>query len=406
MVVSTYRVEEVGDGFYVLRVNDRYTRFFEALWEIPEGITYNAYLLKTGEGDVLFDGWKKPFAGMLLDALEQVTSPDRLRYVVVNHMEPDHSGSLEEVVMWAPGVKVLGHPMAGRMMKAYPRAKERFKPVRDGEVLELGGERIRFIHTPWLHWPETMMSWIEAKDILVTCDAFGGYGVFYGLFDDECTRWEDALRAMQKYVVTVIGHYKQWIGKNIAKLEKLGVKPKLIAPAHGLIWRRDPQRVIELYKELGEARAKKGKVLVVYASMYGTVETMIRRITCELSRKGYKPVVYGYTDSTRPYIAEILTDAIDAEAVILAAPTYEADVFPLLRLVAEEICWKASDGKKAVIVSSYGWGSVAAKHLKKIMEGCNYSVVETIEYNAIGPLAITSEEARKIAEQVVGALEK
>ncbi|MCE4619636.1 MAG: FprA family A-type flavoprotein [Desulfurococcales archaeon] len=402
----TYRVEEISDGFYVLRVNDRYTRFFEALWEIPEGITYNAYLLKASEGDVLFDGWKKPFAGMLLDALEQVTSPDELKYIVVNHMEPDHSGSLEEVARWAPKAIVLGHPMAGKMLKAYPRAKERFKPVGDGEVLEIGGERIRFIHTPWLHWPETMMSWIEAKRILVTCDAFGGYGVFYGLYDDECNRWDDALRALQKYVVTVIGHYKQWIGKNIAKLEKLGVKPSLIAPAHGLIWRRNPEKVIEIYKELGEARAKKGKVLIVYASMYGTVETMIRRITCELSRKGYKPVVYGYTDSTRPYISEILTDAIDAEAIILAAPTYEADIFPLLRLVAEEICWKASDGKKALIVSSYGWGSVAAKHLRKIMEGCNYSVVETIEYNAIGPLAISSEEAQKIAEQVVKALEK
>ncbi len=404
--MTTYRVEEVVDGLYVLRVNDRYTQYFEALWEIPEGITYNAYLLRTGEGDVLFDGWKKPFAGLFIDALEEVTSPDRLKFIVVNHMEPDHSGSLENVVRWAPQARVLGHPLAGRMMKAYPRARERFKPVRDGETLEVGGERIRFIHTPWLHWPETMMSWLEERRVLITGDAFGGYGVFQGLYDDECTRWDDAIRAMKKYVVTVIGHYRQWIVKNLDKLASLRVEPRIIAPAHGLLWRRDPGKVMEIYHSLGEARPAPGKVLLVYASMYGTVETLVRRLACVLNREGFKPVVYGFTDSTRPPLSEILTDAIDAEAIVLAAPTYEAEAFPLLRFVAEEICWKVGDGKKAVIVASYGWGSVAAKKLSQILSGCKHGVVKIVEYNSIGPDAITPEEAEKISQEIVEALRR
>jgi len=402
--LTTYRVEEVADGFYILRVNDRYTRFFEALWEIPEGITYNAYLLQTPEGDVLFDGWKKPFAALLVDALEQVTSPDRLRYIVVNHMEPDHSGSLEEVARWAPEARVLGHPLAGKMMAAYPRARGRFRPVRDGEVLEIGGERIRFIHTPWLHWPETMMSWLESRRVLVTCDAFGGYGIFEGIYDDECTRWDDAVRAMKKYVVTVIGHYRDWITRNLGKLSKLGVEPRLIAPAHGLVWRRDPKKVMEIYESLARAEPVKGKVLVLYASMYGTVEMIVRRIACSLSRAGLKPVVYGFTDSTRPLVSEILTDAIDSEAIVIAAPTYEAEAFPLIRFAAEEICWKASDGKRVVIVSSYGWGSVAAKRLKEVLEGCKYGVIDVIEYNAIGPAAIEPSEAERIAGEVARAI--
>ncbi len=402
--MTTYRVQEIGKGFYVLRVNDRYTHFFESLWEIPEGITYNAYLLKTSDGDVLFDGWKKPFAGLFIDALEQVTTRERLKYIIVNHMEPDHSGSLEDVVRWANDVRVLGHPLAGKMMNAYPRAKERFTPVSDGEELNIGGERIKFIYTPWLHWPETIMSWIESRRILVTCDAFGGYGVPYGLFDDECTKWEDALRAMQKYVVTVIGHYRKWIIKNIDKIEKLGVKPRLIAPAHGLIWRSNPEKVIEIYKNIGMVSPRKGKTLVVYGSMYGTIEYMIRRIVCALSRNGFDPVVYGYTDSTRPQVSEILTDAADSESIIIAAPTYEADVFPLIKYIAEEICWKASNGKKIIILSSYGWGGVAGKNLRKIMEGCGYKTVKVLEYNAIGPIAIGAEEADKIAEEIVELL--
>ena len=402
--MTTYRVEEIDRGFYVLRVNDRYTRFFESLWEIPEGITYNAYLLVTGEGAVLFDGWKKTYAGLFIDALSQVIDAGDLKYVVVDHMEPDHSGSLEEVARWAPHARILGHPMAGRMMKAYPRAMNNFKPVKDGEVLEVGGERIRFIHTPWLHWPETMMSWLEDRRILVTCDAFGGYGIPYGLFDDECTRWEEALRAMQKYVVTVIGHYRDWITRNLEKLASLDIHPRLIAPAHGLIWRSNPEKVISVYRDLALAKPRRGKILIVSASMYGTVETLIRRITCSLTRNGYYPVTYSFTDSTRPNVSDILTDAVDSEAIVVAAPTYEADIFPLIRYVVEEICWKVGDGKKIVIVSSYGWGSMAARNLKKIFDKCKYSVVESIEYNSVGPNAITVEEAEEISRRIVESL--
>jgi len=219
-----YHVAKVTEDLYVLRVDDRYTKYFEALWEIPEGITYNAYLLKTDEGDVLFDAWKRQFSSHLMEALERVTSPDRLKYVVVHHMEPDHTGSLEDVLRWAPNAKVLGHPLAGRMMNAYPKAKERFKPVKDGEVLEVGGKKLRFVHTPWLHWPETMMTWLEEEGVLLTCDAFGGYGIPLSLFDDQCVKLEEMIREMRKYVVTVIGHYREWIDRNIAKLEKLGIK--------------------------------------------------------------------------------------------------------------------------------------------------------------------------------------
>lgn len=402
--MTTYRIEEIDEGFYVLRVNDRYTQYFEALWEIPEGITYNAYLLKTREGAILFDGWKKPFAGQFIDLLESIISPDDLKYIVVNHMEPDHSGSLEDVVRWAPRARVLGSRLAGRMMKAYPRARERFQAVGDGEVLELGGERVRFIYTPWLHWPETMVSWIETRRILVTCDVFGGYGIPYGLFDDECIRWDDAIRMMKKYVVTVIGHYRQWITKGLAKLESQGVEPRMIAPAHGLIWRRDPRRVMEIYRGLAEGRPEPGKVLVVYGSMYGTVEKLVRRLVCRLGRSGFKPVSYGFTDSTRPLLSEILTDAAESEALVVAAPTYEASVFPLIEYVVKEVCWKGTSAGKAVVVSSYGWGGVAAKRLRETLESCGIGSVHVVEYNAIGPAAISDEEADEVAGRVVEAL--
>ncbi len=403
--MSTYRIVEMDEDFYLLRVNDRSTRFFEALWEIPEGITYNAYLLKTSGGAVLFDGWKKPYSSMLINALETLVEPSELKYIIVNHMEPDHTGSLEDTVKWAGDPVVLGHPMAGRMMNTYPEARKRFRPVKDGEEIEVGGEKLRFIHTPWLHWPETMVSWIENRRILVSCDVFGGYGAPPALFDDECSNMPLAERWIRKYVVTVIGHYREWINKGLAKITNAGIEPRIIAPGHGLVWRSSPGEIISLYAKLGSAGAGKRKVLVLYGSMYGTVERLVDILSHTLVKKGYSVAIHGYTDTQRPVLSEILADAVDAEVFVIAAPTYEADVFPLVKHTVDEVCWKASAPRKAVVISSYGWGSVAAKHLKKTLEACGFTVVEKIEYNSIGPMGITKDEAEQVTRKILEVLE-
>ena len=404
--MTTFRVEEVVPGFWILRVHDRFTRFFEALWEIPEGITYNAYLLRTPEGDILFDTWKKPFAGLLLDALEELTSPDRLRYIVVHHMEPDHSGSLEDVLRWAPGARVVGHPLArGMLAAAYPRALERFRALRDGESIALGGVEVRFIHTPWLHWPETAMSWIPSLGVLVTGDAFGGYGIPSSVYDGECVRRDQMLWEMKKYVVTVIGHYRDWIKRNLEKLDKLGVEPKVIAPAHGLVWRNNVKEVIGIYRRLAGAEPVKGKVTVIYASMYGTVEKLVREVECRLARAGYEPRVYGFTDTTRPNFSDMLTDAAESEAIVIATPTYEVEPFPLIRYTVEELCWKnASTGRPAYVLASYGWGSKAAKTLVEKLEACGYRPAVLLEYKSVGPSAIGDKEAEEVAARLLDAL--
>ncbi len=399
-----YHVANVTDDLVVLRVDDRYTKYFEALWEIPEGITYNAYLLKTEEGDVLFDTWKRQFSSTFLEALERVTSPDKLKYIVVHHMEPDHSGSLEDVLRWAPNAKVLGHPLAGRMMNAYPRAKAKFAPVKDGQELVVGGKKLKFIHTPWLHWPETMMTWMAEEEILLTCDVFGAYGIPLALFDDMCIKKENVIRSTRKYVVTVIGHYREWIGRNIQKLENMGIKPKVIAPAHGLIWRKNVEEVVQIYKDVASSKPKDNKALLVYASMYGTTEKLARGLECALTKEGFEVATYGYNDTARPPLSEILTDASDSKVIVIATPTYEAEAFPYLKMVAEELCWKVGDGKKVVIAASYGWSSAAAEQIKKILEGCKYQAVEIVKYNAVGPTAIKDEEVEKIAKKVVEAV--
>ena len=404
----SYRVEEIARGVVLLRVNDRVTRFFESLWEIPEGITYNAYLVETREGYVLIDGWKSLYSGSLVGALESMIGPGELRYVIVNHLEPDHSGSLEDVLRWAPDARVLGSRFAARLLGSYPRARERFEAVADGEERVIGGRRFRFIYTPWLHWPETMVTWLEDEGVLFTCDVFGGFGVPEGVFDDQCAREADILRSMKKYLVTVIGKYRRFILRALEKLEGSGIRPRIIAPGHGLLWRESPERVIRYYRSLASAEPVRGKILIVYGSMYGTLEQLARSLACELRLAGLRPVVYGYTDTGRPNLSDVLADAIDAEKIVIAAPTYEAGVFPLLRFLVEEICEKAAAPKDVYILSTFGWGSIAARRLREALEACGFRVRRVVEEMSVSPhegiavRARVQELARELARSITG----
>ncbi len=393
--MSSYRIEEIAKDVYVLRVNDRISKYFEALWEIPEGITYNAYLIKGPEGAILIDGWKPTYAASFIAALETLVSPEELKYVVVNHLEPDHSGSLEDVLRWAPEAKVLGSKMAARLVApAFPRARKRFQAVQDGEERVLAGRKFRFIYTPWLHWPETMVTWLEDERILFTTDVFGGFGLPDGIFDDQCAREEDIMRSMKKYLVTVVGHYRKFIIKGLEKIKNLGIEPRIIAPGHGLLWRGNPSKVIEYYRSLAEARPVPGKVLVLYASMYGTMEQIARAVACELRMLGMKPVMYGFTDTTRPLVSEILADAIDAEHIVIACPTYEAGIFPYMRFIVEELCLKASAEKPVTVLGTYGWGGVAARLIGKKLEECGFKVLTRIEDQSISPRHNVTERER------------
>ena len=230
-----------------------------------------------------------------------------------------------------------------------------------------------------------MVTYLEDAGILFTCDVFGGFGIPEGVFDDQCAREGDIMRSMKKYLVTVIGKYRRFVLRGIEKLRKAGVKPRIIAPGHGLLWRGDPERVIRYYESLARAEPVPGKVLIVYGSMYGTLEQLARALACELRLAGMKPVVYGYTDTGRPNLSDVLTDAIDAEKIVIASPTYEAGVFPLVRFLVEELCEKAGSEKDVYLLTTYGWGSAAARMLKSKLESCGFRVRRVLEEKSVSP---------------------
>jgi len=391
-------VEKITRNVYLLRLDDDQTRYFEAIWEIPEGVTYNSYLITTSEGAAVIDGWKKGYGELHLETIRGIVDPGDVRYIVVNHTEPDHSGSIKTLVGSLKNATILGHNIAISLLNAFYGVAERVKPVNDGEAVGLGEEVLRFYHTPWLHWPDTIFTYYEKERILFTCDAFGSYGIPSKIFYEDLPVAEKELfnRYTRKYFANIIGKHAEWVVKNLDKLSKLGLKIDVIAPSHGPL-HREPNRIIELYRELGERRVVKGKVVVVYTSMYGFINEAVEILVDELRKRGVEPVIHRFDDKEHSLISEVITDLYDAETIVFGAATYDADLYPIGKYILEIMKAKTKGvGKRLVVISSYGWGPVAAKKIKDLTSDMGFEIVDTVEFKGRTSEARIRELASKI----------
>ncbi|AHF79817.1 FprA family A-type flavoprotein [Thermococcus paralvinellae] len=392
---------------YLLRIDDDQIKYFEATWGIPEGITYNAYLLKLDGAVVLFDAWKKNYAKEFIEALSKLVDPEEITHIIVHHTEPDHSGSLPKVLeLNGYKAQLIGTSFAKRLLEAFygSKAVENFYTIKDGEEMKIGGKTFRFITVPWLHWPDTMITYIVEHGLMFSCDAGGGYSIPKGIDDSNEEIVQNYLPYVTKYIVTVIGHYHKYIIQNIEKLKKLGIieETKMILPGHGLIWRKNPKRIFEYYEAVGAGIPKKGKILVIYDSMYGFVEKTIEIALDELKKHGYNPVVYKFTDKEAPAVSDILGEVPDSEALIIGASTYEANIHPRVRYVLYEIVDKANYEKPVLVLGAYGWGGVAGREIETMIMRSKFDHVDTIEAKG----RATKEDEEKIREGVRKLLER
>ncbi|QDA32400.1 FprA family A-type flavoprotein [Thermococcus indicus] len=379
-------VEKILDEpeLYILRIDDDRIRYFEATWDIPEGITYNAYLMKTGDAVVLFDAWKKDYTEEFLETLKKLVDPKEITHIIIHHTEPDHSGAIP-AILEANGyrAKLIGTNFAKRFLEGFygEKAVENFHIIKDGEEIQIGGRTFRFITVPWLHWPDTMITYIVEDRLLFGCDAGGGYGIPETIDDSDEEVVKKYLPHVTKYIVTVIGHYHKYIVQNIKKLKSLGIveNAKMILPGHGLIWRKNPARIFEHYERVGAGIPTKDKVLVIYDSMYGFVERRMEIVIDELKKHGKKPVVYKFTDKEAPAVSDILGEVPDSEAIIIGASTYEAEIHPRIRYTLYEMLDKANYEKPVLIVGAFGWAGVAGKKIETLITRSKFDLVDVVE---------------------------
>jgi len=236
---------KITDGIHWIGVNDFETHLFEALWPLPKGVSYNAYMI-VDEKVVLIDTVKGPYFSTYLDKVKSLLPAGKtVDYLVVNHMEPDHSGSIKVLREAFPEVKIIGNQKTADMLGAFYGLTDNLVVVRDGEELSLGEKRLVFYMTPMVHWPETMMTYEKTTGVIFSGDAFGGFGALNGgIFDDEVDvdYYKDEVL---RYFSNIVGRYSAMVQKAFDKLK--GVDIKIICATHGPVWRSDPAHIINLY---------------------------------------------------------------------------------------------------------------------------------------------------------------
>jgi anaerobic nitric oxide reductase flavorubredoxin len=369
---------EIKPNIHWIGVNDRTTDLFEGLWPITqEGVSYNAYLIDD-EKKAIIDLAKALKTDEFFGQIDQIVDVSQLDYVVVNHMEPDHSGVLNTLRRIAPQVTILGTEKTRAMLESFYGITKGVQVVQDGETLSLGRHTLQFVYTPFVHWPETMMTYETGEQILFSCDAFGSYGALRGaIFDDECTDPAFYEREALRYYVNIVAVFSRPVLKAIDKLADVPVS--VIAPSHGLIWRKNPGHVVALYKKWAEYATGPTEVGVtlVYGSMYGNTEKMMNAVAQGVSEAGVPVSIF---DVTHTHVSYILPSLWTQRGVIVGAPTYEGSLFPPMVQVLEMAAAKKIQNKKVARFGSYGWSGGAQRRFESLIEPLKWELSDSFEF--------------------------
>ena len=359
-----YKAMPVGKDTWWVGVNDCETDLFESLWTLPRGVAYNAYVVLGSEAAAAIDTVKGPWVDEYFRKLEQALGGRRLDYLVVNHMEPDHSGLISQLRVRWPGVKLVGNAKTLPLLKGYHGVEAGdVLEVKDGGSLDLGGHALQFVTVPMLHWPESMATFDASTGTLFSNDAFGGFGAHEGgLFDDETVRarWEGE---MLRYYAAIVARYSNVVQTALKKLGGLDVKA--IFPSHGTLFRSDVKQVVELYDRWSRQDAEAGAT-VVYGTMYGATRRMAEAVCAGLTGAGLKEV--RLHDASRDDMSLVLSDIWRYKGLVLLSCTYNTLLFPPMEALCSKLLNRNLKGRVLGVAGSYSWSKGALTALQEFAE--------------------------------------
>jgi flavorubredoxin len=382
--MSWRNVTELATKVYWVGIRDWNRRLFDALIPLPRGTSYNSYLVIGSSKKALIDTANPGFEKELDEKIRKITDPAEIEYVVMNHAEPDHAGCIPFLMGINKRAKLVTSTQGARMARTFYKVPdERILPVRDQETISLGDKTLRFIEAPMLHWPETMFTYLQEDKILFPCDFFGSHSAG-GMYDDEI---DDLLVHAQRYFGEIMMPFRLMGQKALEKIKDLEIR--MIAPSHGPV-HRNPDRILSAYKKWVNGETKR-KAIVVYATMWQSTEKMIKPVVETLASEGIETAVYDLTVSD---IGDIAKDLVDSKAIVLGAPTVLGGVHPLAVYVTYLTKALRPPLKFGLVLSSYGWGGGAIKHVQEILGQTKLELVGAMEIN--GPPS--EDDTRKITE--------
>jgi flavorubredoxin len=391
------KAQLIAEGIYCLHADIQTADLFEGIWPIPKGVSLNSYVVK-GEKTALVD-LVRDWTGAPKQLAECLTSIDldfsRIDYLILNHLEPDHTGWLREFREQNPGAEILSTAKGINLVKTFYKVETGLRAVKDGDILDLGGRTLHFFETPNIHWPETMITWEPESGTLFTCDAFGSFGALGDrVFDDEFTGEEHAFFEAEglRYFANILASFSTFVERAVQKISGLDIK--CVAPSHGMVWRKNPKQVIDQY--LKYASWAKGpaerKIAVIWGSMYGLTKTGVDAVIRGIEREGVPYITYQVPDEN---VSWVLTGAYRCSGIVLAMPTYEYAMFPPMSYVLDIFRRKHIYGKKVLRIGSWGWAGGAKKDYEAAIENLKWTSIESCEW----PGSPTAEDIRALEEK-------
>lgn len=364
-------MKAVAKDIYYVGVNDRQKALFENLWPLPGGVSYNSYLI-VDDKTVLVDTVDICYSDLFFKRVAKLLGGRKLDYLVVDHMEPDHAGSIRLLRQIYPDVKIIGNKQTFGMLAGYHGITDGLHEVKEGDTLDLGYHKLSFYMAPMVHWPEVMVTYEETEKVLFSADAFGTFGTLDGGVLDTDMDTDRFWSEMTRYYANIVGKYGGPVQRALKKLSGLDIQT--ICSTHGPVWTRQSGDVIALYDRLSRYEGLDG-VTIVYGSMYGHTEQMAEDIATALSDGGVRHIaMHNVSKSHGSYI---LRDVFNYRGLIVGCPTYSGQLYPEVEMVLSEIKLREVKDRLFSYFGSFTWAGAAVKHLAAYAEAMKWEVVGT-----------------------------
>ena len=370
-----YNYRKIQDDLYWVGANDRRLAMFEGVYSVPDGVSYNAYVL-LDKKTVLFDTVDKAVAKTFFENLAAVLGDRKLDYVFVHHMEPDHSAVLEDVVLRYPEVKVVCNAATRNMIKQFFSfdLDSRWVEAKEGEVFSTGRHNFCFVKAPMVHWPEVMVSFDTTDGILFSADAFGTFGALNGaLFADEVDFDRDYLDEARRYYTNIVGKYGQQVTALLTKASMLDIK--MVCPLHGFVWRKNIGYFIDKYLHWASYTPEETGVMIAYASVYGNTENAVEILAVKLREKGIKTRIF---DVSVTPASDIIAAAFRYSHLVFASTTYNAGIFVCMEALLSDLVAHNLQNRTVALLENGSWAPTSGGLMRGMLEKCkNMNILDT-----------------------------
>lgn len=379
----------IKDDIYWVGFIDWDRRLFDSLIPTPHGTTYNSYLIKGSEKTMLIDTSDFGKENNLLAAIE-MTGIDKIDYIVSNHAEQDHSGSLPKILEMYPDAKIITNSKCKELLESFlPIPKEKFIVVNDNEEISLGNKTIQFMIAPWVHWPDTMFSYLKEDKILFSCDFLGSHYATSELFvSDE----KEVYLSAKRYYAEIMMPFRTMIKKHLERIEKLNVD--IVAPSHGPLYDK-PSFIIEAYKDWS-GDSVKNQVVIPYVSMHGSTKAMVDYLSESLSNKGIEVKLFNLEIADA---GELLMALVDTATIVVGASTMLVGPHPLAYYATYLVNAVRPKARFVSIIGSYGWGGNAVEVLKGLIPNLKAELIEPVYIKGY-PKESDFKALENLAEQI------